>query len=377
MKRLLKHPAGYLKPAWIELLRKQADKAEHQGQLTRGQLKLFYDQQWFKALVPKRYGGLEWDFSKVVAFEEAIGWAEGSAGWVFTLCSGAGWFGGFIEPGLAQMIFKPRNACLAGSGAVGGSACKAGRGKYRLSGSWGYATGAPHATVFTANCFLEDSGLVRALLLMAEEVNVFKSWHTVGLKATASESFKVKNIHLPKDRFFDIDPDLAFVSSPLYRTPFECLAVATIAANLSGMALNFMEAVVELWTEKAVRHAPQSASPHSKTLATDYLSHEMSLYRACMVRWQEARSGLWDCVTELEGYIKTHRKVEKFNKDELYHSRGAAVCRAGLCLADVCREIVNKLYPYTGLSGAGQNKALSRVWRDFQTGSQHALFRPE
>ncbi|QEC71478.1 hypothetical protein FSB73_07145 [Arachidicoccus ginsenosidivorans] len=55
-------------------------------------------------------------------FEEAIGWAEGSAGWVFTLCSGAGWFAGYIDPAIARTIFKPKKACLAGSGAVGGTA---------------------------------------------------------------------------------------------------------------------------------------------------------------------------------------------------------------------------------------------------------------
>src|SRR5690606_21631681 len=165
MKRLAKHPHTYLASEWIDILRKDAFKAEKKGQLTENQLRLFYDQGWFKALMPRRYGGLQWDFSRVVAFEEAIGWAEGSAGWVFTLCSGAGWFGAYIQPEMAARILKPKKACLAGSGQVGGVVKENRNGEYQVSGNWNYATGAPQATIFTANAFVEKEQRVTALLL--------------------------------------------------------------------------------------------------------------------------------------------------------------------------------------------------------------------
>jgi hypothetical protein len=39
-----------------------------------------------------------------------------------------------------------------------------------------------------------------------------------------------------------------------------------------------------------------------------------------------------------------------------------------------CREIVDALYPCCGLQAADPRTEISRVWRDFHTASQHALW---
>ena len=51
------HPSALLKPEWVDVIRSNAMAAEQQGLLQAGQLALIYEQQWFKLLVPKVYGG--------------------------------------------------------------------------------------------------------------------------------------------------------------------------------------------------------------------------------------------------------------------------------------------------------------------------------
>ncbi len=92
------HPSALLEAEWVDIIRKEAMAAEQEGLLQAGQLELIYGQQWFKLLVPKAYGGLELELPDLIRMEEALSWADGSLGWVVTLCAGAGWFGGFINP---------------------------------------------------------------------------------------------------------------------------------------------------------------------------------------------------------------------------------------------------------------------------------------
>jgi hypothetical protein len=92
------------------------------------QLQLVYEQQWFNLLAPAVYGGLQTPLPELIKLEEALSWADGSLGWVVTLCCGAGWFGGFIDPTIAQQIYSDPKACLAGSGAPTGTATITGDG---------------------------------------------------------------------------------------------------------------------------------------------------------------------------------------------------------------------------------------------------------
>lgn len=374
MIQLPDHPSRLLKPSWINLLRNEADQATHSGQLTPKQLKLFYDQRWFKALAPKKYGGLQWSLGEVVRFEEAIGWVEGSAGWVFTLCSGAGWFGGFIEPGFAAKIFKPKTACLAGSGTVGGVGKADKTGSLTVSGHWVYATGAPHATLFTANVYMESEHKVRALLFLPQEVSVEKTWNPIGLIASASESFSVYAKTVATERIFDIDANKPVIQESLYRMPFGPLAEATIAANLSGMALHFMEEVAVLWSGKKEMARLQK---DRGAQVPDWMAVADARLQAYCDKWLKMRAKIWAAVADLEQFVNGNMSIERITQDATYQRKSEAVSKAAQNQAALCRELVNTLYPYTGLTGASADSAIGKIWRDFQTGSQHALFVPK
>lgn len=410
---LKEHPGRQLKKSWIEHLRVDGPAAEAAGRLTSRQMALFYDQGWFKALAPKCYGGLQWDLSRIVRFEEAIGWAEGSAGWTFTLCSGAGWFGGFMEAGFANKVFGPKKACLAGSGAIGGTAVAGHGGTLVADGSWKYATGAPFATLFTANYqFSEDrktkgkknkdqrsqqnqKGLTDNNIFtygfLPGEVSVENNWTATGLKASASWAFSVRQVALKPRRGFAIDPDSPVVDEVLYRFPFMALAEATIAANLSGMALHFLEEAEKLWIKQGkmtggkTKRDKMAGKASTAALGLDYVRY---LDRQA-AKWQAASTALHQSVGSLEsvlkdGWQKNLSYIRKNNKPsrswknitatKRYAQKARAVSIAAQQLAKVCRRIVFDVYGHTGLSGASQAAPINKVWRDFQTGSQHALF---
>ena len=143
-----------MKP-WQETILKLAPQSEVLGELHPDILEIAYEQEWFKLYVPTVYGGAGKKLPEILQIEEDLAYVDGSTAWTVTLCSGAAWFAGFLDPELANEIFADRKVCFAGSGAVGGTAQKTEKG-YRINGHWKYASGALHATIFTANCLLQD-----------------------------------------------------------------------------------------------------------------------------------------------------------------------------------------------------------------------------
>lgn len=356
---MISHPSALLQPEWVSLIRQFAPEAEKLGQLHPAQLDLVYRQQWFNLLAPKAYGGLQIPLTELVRLEEALSWADGSLGWVVTLCSGAGWFGGFLDPSLAGQIYSDKKACLAGSGAATGTATMSGNG-YVINGSWKYASGVHHATYITVNCEIVDANgtvlkdgvpLVLPFVIDRKDVKLVNGWKYVGMIATGSDAYTINNLYVDKSRCFEIDPPAAIIKDQLYTYPFLQLAEATLAANLSGMAIHFIDLCVPAFANKAtnlrrVNEANALVMDEALTACTQLLNQVRdTFFTAVDTSWQDADN------------------ANKLN----------AVSSSSRVLAKVARECVDELYPYCGLLAASPDTEINRVWRDLHTASQHAL----
>src|SRR5690606_27735667 len=115
------------------------------------------------------------------------------------LGAGANMFAGFMDQGIASEIFKSEKTCIAGSGAVTGTA-KIKDDGYIISGYWKYASGSAHANYFSLNALLEDyeTGEYASFIVPSEEVKVLNTWNVFGMKATSSCDFSVSNVWVPK-----------------------------------------------------------------------------------------------------------------------------------------------------------------------------------
>ena len=356
----LKHPSTLLKPEWVNIIRDNAAEAERLGKLHPAQLQLVYEQQWFNLLAPAVYGGLQTPLPHLIKLEEALSWADGSLGWVVTLCCGAGWFGGFIDPTIAQQVYSDKQACLAGSGAPTGTATITGNG-YIINGSWKYASGVHHATYITVNCNIMDDGnpvlipdgtqLILPFVLDRKDVQLQSGWKYIGMIATGSDAYSVENLYIDKNRCFKIEPAAAVINAPLYTYPFFQLAEATLAANLSGMAVHFTDLCVPAFANKATNI--RRVNEANVVLMNEAL--------------QSATASLNQARAELFAAVEA-----SWNKpeDEALLKNVSSTSRV---LAKVSRECVDELYPYCGLLAASPDTEINRVWRDLHTAGQHAL----
>ncbi|WP_295798907.1 acyl-CoA dehydrogenase [Mucilaginibacter sp.] len=364
MKNILQHPSAFIDAGDVHIICANAPEAEQMGMLHPEQMEIIYKQKWFKLLVPEVYNGRQVTFPELVRLQEAISWADGSTGWVVTLCSGAGWFGGFINPEISQQVFDNKTVCLAGSGAVGGTA-EITPGGYIVNGTWKYASGAHHATHITANCsiikngvpVLTDSGepLVLPFIFDKKDVTILPAWKYVGMVATGSDSFEVKDLQVPFNRQFKIDAAAAVISAPLYQYPFLQLAEATLAVNLSGIAIHFTDLCEDIFVEKAKQ-------PRLTDEQKVYLMDELSQAKSEL---DLIRSDFFETVEQSWAAIQADGTIPQ---DILYQ-----VSITSRQLAHFSRECVDRLYPLCGLTAAKSETGINRSWRDLHTASQHAL----
>lgn len=358
----IKHPSFYLQPDRVKTLRDSSAEAESMAKLHSDQLTIIYEQGWFKLLIPAAYSGREMSLPDLVRLEEGISWADGSVGWVVTLCCGAGWFGGFLEPEKATTVFSDPQVCLAGSGAATGTATITATG-YIINGAWKYASGAHHATHFTANCIIkkgdetvmnEDGNpLILPFIFDSKDVEVFPAWKYVGMMGTGSDAFRVTNLEVNTDCNFKIDPAAAVVNGALYQYPFLQLAEATLAANISGIAIHFMDLCAEIFAEKLSEDRYSEAQKNVLKDTLMRLTHELESARS---EFYKAVDHSWDTLQN-DDNDQALQKVSSTSRK----------------LAKTARECVDQLYPYCGLQAAGPEAQINRTWRDIHTASQHSL----
>ncbi|NTE00863.1 acyl-CoA dehydrogenase [Agrobacterium tumefaciens] len=349
---------------WKEIVKEFAAESETLGALHPEILELVYQENWFKLFVPEVYGGAGKKLPEILRLEEELAGADGSLGWTVTLCAGAAWFAGFLDPGLAKEIFADREVCFAGSGAVGGTAIKTENG-YLINGYWNYASGALHATIFTANCtikqmdgtdLLDEDGNpeVMSFILQKEEVEILSGWSYFGLIATGSHAFEVKDLVVPLNRTFKINDDIK-VADQGFDYPFLQLAETTLAVNSLGMCQHFIRLV--------------ESSFLSRTGLRRYNEDQIAFFNMELNK----------CKTEVETLkIQFYQAFDEswnqlINVGTIDHQQLEAVSKISRKLAHACRRATDKLFPYCGLEAAKKESEINRVWRDLHTASQHAL----
>lgn len=355
------HPARWLDARTAECIRQHASEAERLRDLHPQQLAAIYNNRWLKLHVPGEYGGLDLSLPEILRLEEALAWCDGSTAWVVTLCSGAGWFVGFIDPRVAGALFTDEKLCVAGSGAVTGVAEMTDDG-YVLNGRWNCASGALHATAFTVNCSISRGGCavytadgspqVSSFLLAPEDVLVLNTWDSMGMIATGSHAIAAENLAVANERCFTIDPACAVLQAPLYQFPFLQLAETTLAVNLSGMAVRFIELAEELLSENTPGgHARQVAIQEGREARETLHSVRTGFYAKVDACWNALSSGKQIPARDL-------RALSAASHTLVRHTRGA----------------VNRLYPRCGLKAASMEREINRVWRNIHTAGQHSLF---
>ncbi len=337
-------------------IRAHVAEAEAQGQWPRPVLDTLIQQRLFRVWLPRSVGGDELDLMDSLALMEASARVDGSFGWTVMIGSGGGLFGAIIEPESAREMLAPPEAVIAGSGMPHGRA-EVVEGGYRATGRWRYASGAAHATWFTANCIVYRDGapvldsagapLIRAMSFPASQVAIHRTWDVSGMRATGSEDFSVDDVFVPARRTFSVFGDPPHETGPLYRFPFVSITQAGVAAVALGIAAHAVE-------DYAMRGPVTDITAHAR--------YGEAVARVDLARagWREVTRAAWDRVLAAEAL------------DDRAQARVALACTHATREAAAA---VDLLHDVGGMAAMDETSDLGRCWRDVHAVTQHSSVR--
>jgi alkylation response protein AidB-like acyl-CoA dehydrogenase len=336
--------------ALVARIRAESSPSEALGRLTPAAFSILVDQGWLRLLIPRSVGGLEYDLLSLLELQEAASWADGSFGWVLALCGGAGFFAGFVGESVALHLFGRPDVCAAGTGFPAGTATPV-PGGFRVSGHWRYASGAPQATLYTANCRVTGDAVaaqpgadpIRAVIFMPDQVRLEDGWQSLGLRATASQDMVVRDAFVPESRTFTLDKPFPHARGPLYRYPFLQQAEAVLSVTMLGMARHFLD----LFAKLLLPRIPDAAG----------------MYEAADAGLQRVRAEYYSAVRASWASPADERLL-------------AAVGRVARKTAATALHTADTLYPFGGMEMMRMGSEINRVWRDIHTASQHSLLSP-
>jgi len=301
--------------------------------------------------VPKSHGGLEMSLTNGLETLRSLAKMDGSLGWTITLCSGANFFIGNLQKVVADEIFKGSGTpVFGGSGGVFGTAERFDKG-YVINGTWKYATGAPYLTHFTLNAKIRENGsdvlledgtpMVRSFLLQKDQVEIIKDWDAMGLRATATYSFRVK-YQWVKNKYSFVYDEL-HLSHPIFKVPFALFADLTLWVNYIGMAEHFLDEAKEIGASGDLLDKLQ-------VVITNAVS-------SCRTYGKQIQEMIVDDQVFQQQYIDmVHREISN-----------AVQSLSGTMIA---------VYPILGIRASSVDHPLNQVFRDYFTATQHHIFSP-
>jgi alkylation response protein AidB-like acyl-CoA dehydrogenase len=241
-----------------------ADEIERTRRLPEPLLSRIHEARLTRMLLPRSAGGDEVEPGDYLLAIEEIGRHDASLAWNLFVANSSALIAAFLEPGPAREIFADPRALIAWGPP---NACKAAAapGGYVVSGRWDFASGCRQATWMGAHCQVTEADgslrlnaagrpTTRTLLFPAERATLLDTWHTIGLRGTASDSYTVSELFVP-DAFSTTreDPALRREPGPLYAFTMQGL----YAVGVAGVALGTARAMLADFVALAAHKSPR------------------------------------------------------------------------------------------------------------------------
>lgn len=324
-------------------------------------LAYIYEHKLFKTFVPESLGGLMLPLPEALRVFESASRIDGSFGWLVTIGSGGGFFSATLPSEQARELFGHDKAVVAGSGHPNGIARQV-DGGYMVSGRWSTCSGSTFASVFTANCRIEEEdGQVtkdtpyRSFAFLPDQVEIIRDWNAFGMRATDSHSIVVRDAFVPSERTFDIMSPPLF-DDPIYRYPFMAFAQTSFAAVTLGVGSHFLEEAAAFADSKAEEW--RESKPERLTALRARIESQARALNEASAQFYGVVDATWPA------FVETGALTAEQESD---------IARLSQQVAKVALSASHDIFPLLGMTALMEHHPLNRTWRDLHTVTQHSV----
>lgn len=312
----------------------------------------------YRALVPKRFGGMEVSPSEFCQLIEKLSMADGSVGWVASFGMSPAYLGSLPEETLnilyknspdivfAGGIFPPQPAEITDEGVV-------------VKGRWKFSSGCMGADIVGVGISPrkdnEAQGLPRMAVMPAKKVKVDMTWDTVGLKGTGSHDLVVDNVLVTKAWTF-VRGEPSKLPESFFKYPSLSLATQVLTVVGIGVAAAALEEFKLLAPGKSsitggaeIANRPVTQYEFAQSEA-EFKAARTWFYQAMDIVWQEI----------LAGNQPTEQQISDMRLSCTHAARVAA-------------RVARKMQMLAGMTAIYSNNIFSRFVNDTNVVTQHAF----
>jgi len=345
-----------------------ADEIERTRRIPEPLLGLLHDSRLFRMLLPRSAGGDQTEPVVYVAAIEELARHDASIGWNAFVANSSALIAPFLEPAVNHAIFAdPRS--VVSWGPPNASRARAVDGGYRVTGRWDFSSGCRQANWMGAHCHVVEADgtlrlnhfgrpTVRTLLFPAKEATLLDTWHTIGLRGTASDSYSLDDLFV-SEAFSTTreDPTLRRERGPLYAFTMQGLYAAGVAAVALGIARAMLSEFIALASRKAPRNLGRLAD--SAVVQAEVARAE--------ARLGSARAYLMETLSTIYAHADDVAPIEVGDRARVRLACTNAIQGAA--------EIVDFAYKEAGVDAIFPGSPFERRFRDMHTLSQQIQAR--
>ena len=358
--------------AMIPALKERAALAEAQRRVSSETVEELDRSGLMRILQPKRWGGMQLDFSSILDIADILARGCASTSWTFANIAVHHWMLALYDERAQTEIWGTNpDAWIASGIAYPQGKGTVVDGGILLSGHWNFSSGVGLSSWNMLACIVRDAAGkpidYRMCVIPASDYEVLDDWQVMGLSGTGSMSVQCDQVFVPEHRALSMlagraggtgqYPGLTTNPHALYRISFGGLAAHCILGTTIGNAQAMFDAISGMIRERSSSYTTLTMRDLNTVqarvgLAGAHLDAARLMARNdCLEAQALAEQGL---TTPLE-----HRLKQKRN------------CAYAMQLATRC---VDTLYALAGANGLYSRGPIERIYRDQHAAAGHINF---
>jgi 3-hydroxy-9,10-secoandrosta-1,3,5(10)-triene-9,17-dione monooxygenase len=319
------------------------------------------DAGFFRLLKPSRFGGVHARQRTMLEIAETLGQANASAAWLVSVGATAAIVARHGSERAQAEIFSTPDSRITG-GLAPGTARRV-DGGFSISGSWSYASGAPHADWASIGAVVpaQDNADMEIFLCFvpATEVRLRDTWHTAGMRGTASQTLLAEEVFVPEHRAIAFG---TLANGPMkggesdYQLPLAPMAALLLVGPLLGLG----QAAADL----VLRSAPSKSLTNTSFVhQSDSAGVQIQVGEA-MLKLRSARLHAFEVADALDA-------GEIVNGEAGYPLRAQARAQCGYA-ARLVLDAIQTLINVHGAGSFADSSDMQQYWRDANVAARHA-----
>lgn len=336
---------------------------------------------FFGLLRPRRHGGYEAHPAVFYTAVAELASACGSTGWVASVLGVSPWNVALFDSRAQDEVWGgDTDTLICSSYAMTGTAVPV-EGGYRLSGTWGFASGCDHArwALLGARVVVDGEPADSCTFLVpADDYTVADVWQAVGLRGTGSNDIHLDEVFVPAHRVLASDavtacrtPGQQANGGALYRIPFGCLHTSAITAAIVGMARGGYRAHLEQQRDRVRAALPGDARKDTGYTGDAFRHDPATLERIAFAATEidAAWRQLTHNIDELYALAANEEPIGPRERLRLRRDQVRGTERAVTAM--------DRLFENSGGRALRSDSTVQRFWRDAHGGRAHAANDPE